>query len=84
MPDSIPCPQCGAQARITERFWLDSTDGPSRAPQALLPARALVHAAGRDHPASAGRLPGSRPGRPAELTGARARRCPRAAPELAS
>ena len=28
MPDSIPCPQCGAPARITERFWLDSTDGP--------------------------------------------------------
>jgi hypothetical protein len=28
MPDSIPCPQCGAPARITERFWLHSTDGP--------------------------------------------------------
>jgi hypothetical protein len=28
MPYSIPCPQCGAPARITERFWLDSTDGP--------------------------------------------------------
>jgi hypothetical protein len=28
MPDSISCPQCGAPARITERFWLDSTDGP--------------------------------------------------------
>ena len=28
MPDTIPCPQCGAPARITERFWLDSTDGP--------------------------------------------------------
>ena len=28
MPDSIPCPQCGAPALITERFWLDSTDGP--------------------------------------------------------
>jgi hypothetical protein len=28
MPDSIRCPQCGAPARITERFWLDSTDGP--------------------------------------------------------
>ena len=28
MPDSIPCPQCGAPAWITERFWLDSTDGP--------------------------------------------------------
>jgi hypothetical protein len=28
MSDSIPCPQCGAPARITERFWLDSTDGP--------------------------------------------------------
>ena len=28
MPDTIPCPQCGASARITERFRLDSTDGP--------------------------------------------------------
>jgi hypothetical protein len=28
MPDTIPCPDCGAQATITERFWLDSTDGP--------------------------------------------------------
>jgi hypothetical protein len=28
MPDTIPCPQCGAPARITERFRLDSTDGP--------------------------------------------------------
>ncbi len=28
MRDSIPCRQCGAPAQITERFWLDSTDGP--------------------------------------------------------
>jgi hypothetical protein len=28
MPDSILGPQCGAPAEITERFWLDSTDGP--------------------------------------------------------
>jgi hypothetical protein len=28
MPDTIACPQCGAPARITQRFWLDSTDGP--------------------------------------------------------
>jgi hypothetical protein len=28
MPDTIPSPQCGLRARITERFWLDSTDGP--------------------------------------------------------
>ena len=28
MPDSIRCPQGGAPAWITERFWLDSTDGP--------------------------------------------------------
>ena len=28
MPDSIPCPQCSAPAQITERFWLNSTDGP--------------------------------------------------------
>ena len=25
MPDTIPCPQCGAPAQITERFWLGST-----------------------------------------------------------
>lgn len=28
MPDTIPSPQCGDPARITERFWLDSADGP--------------------------------------------------------
>ena len=28
MEEPICCPQCGAPARITERFWLDSTDGP--------------------------------------------------------
>jgi hypothetical protein len=28
MPGTIPCPQCGASARITERFWLRSTAGP--------------------------------------------------------
>jgi hypothetical protein len=28
MPDTIPCPQSGAPAQITEQFWLDSTDGP--------------------------------------------------------
>jgi hypothetical protein len=28
MPDTIPCPQCGDPAQITERFWLDATDGP--------------------------------------------------------
>ena len=28
MDEPIPCPQCGAPAQITERFWLDSTDGP--------------------------------------------------------
>jgi hypothetical protein len=28
MPDTIACPRCGARAQITERFWLDSTDGP--------------------------------------------------------
>jgi hypothetical protein len=28
MPDIIPCPECGAPAQITDRFWLDSTDGP--------------------------------------------------------
>jgi hypothetical protein len=28
MPDTIPCPHCGALARITERFWLHSPDGP--------------------------------------------------------
>ena len=27
MDEPIPCPQCGARARTTERFWLGSTDG---------------------------------------------------------
>jgi hypothetical protein len=28
MDKAIPCPQCGAPARITERFRLGSTAGP--------------------------------------------------------
>jgi hypothetical protein len=28
MDEPIPCPQCGASARITERFHLPSTAGP--------------------------------------------------------
>jgi hypothetical protein len=28
MHESIPCPQCGAPAQITERFWLGGTTGP--------------------------------------------------------
>jgi hypothetical protein len=28
MADTIACPQCGAAARITERFKLESTAGP--------------------------------------------------------
>jgi hypothetical protein len=28
MDEPIPCPQCGAPARVTERFRLHSTDGP--------------------------------------------------------
>jgi hypothetical protein len=28
MPGTIPCPQCGAPAQITERFRLPSTAGP--------------------------------------------------------
>jgi hypothetical protein len=28
MHEPIACPQCGAPARITERFWLASTAGP--------------------------------------------------------
>jgi hypothetical protein len=28
MSGSIPCPQCGASACISERFWLGSTAGP--------------------------------------------------------
>jgi hypothetical protein len=28
MSDTIPCPQCGAPARITDRFRLGSTAGP--------------------------------------------------------
>jgi hypothetical protein len=28
MDEPIACPQCGAPARITERFWLGGTAGP--------------------------------------------------------
>jgi hypothetical protein len=28
MLEIIACPQCGAPAEITQRLWLDSTDGP--------------------------------------------------------
>jgi hypothetical protein len=28
MEEPVPCPQCGAPTRITERFWLGSTAGP--------------------------------------------------------
>ena len=28
MDEVIPCPQCGAPAQVTERFWLPSTGGP--------------------------------------------------------
>jgi hypothetical protein len=28
MSDVIPCPQCGAPARITLRFWFGGTAGP--------------------------------------------------------
>jgi hypothetical protein len=28
MDEPIACPQCGAPAHITGRFWLASTDGP--------------------------------------------------------
>ena len=33
MCNTIPWPQCGAPAAITERFWLDSTDGPIEHPK---------------------------------------------------
>lgn len=29
MDEPITCPQCGAPAQITERFWLASTAGPA-------------------------------------------------------
>jgi hypothetical protein len=57
MPDTILCPQCGDPARITERFWLDSTDGPVEhlAPH-LMPRRQSM---GRRRPAaSLGSAPG--------------------------
>jgi hypothetical protein len=28
MDEFLSCPQCGAPARITERFWVGSTAGP--------------------------------------------------------
>jgi hypothetical protein len=33
MSDAIPCPQWGAPAESTKRFWLDSTDGPIQHPK---------------------------------------------------
>jgi hypothetical protein len=30
MVEIIACPQCGAPAELTRRFWLDSTDSPIR------------------------------------------------------
>ena len=39
MPDTIPPAHCGEPARITERFWLDSTDGPIEHPKTGCPSK---------------------------------------------
>ena len=33
MSDTIPCPQWGAPAESTKRFWFDSTDSPIQHPR---------------------------------------------------
>jgi hypothetical protein len=64
----MACPQCGAPAEITERFWLDSTDGPIQHLQTicvskhwLTPRAESVH---RQWPVTRSSLGGA-----AELTG---------------
>ena len=69
MPDTIPCPQCGAPAQITERFWLDSTGG---AIEHLKTGRLSKHwltPLADTVQVEQVATPGSRPGGAAELTG---------------
>jgi hypothetical protein len=69
MPDTIPSPQCGDSARITERFWLDSTDGPVEYLKTGCLSKHWFTPWAGDGPVGAGGHSGSRPGGAAELTG---------------
>jgi hypothetical protein len=68
MSDTIPCPQCGAPAEITERFWLDSTDGPIEHLKFGCLSKHWFTPAGRDGAGEAGGHPGARPGAATKLT----------------
>lgn len=65
----VPCPECGAPARVTRQLLLDSTDGPIEHLKTGLRERALAHPVDRDGQAGAAGRPGSRPGG-GELMGA--------------
>ena len=65
----VPCPECGAPARVTKQLLLDSTDGPIEHLKTGLRERALAHPVDRDGQAGAAGRPGSRPGG-GELMGA--------------
>jgi hypothetical protein len=68
MLEIIASPQCGAPAEITQRFWLDSTDGPIQHLQTicvskhwLTPRAETVHQQGpatRSHPRDTAELLG--------------------------
>jgi hypothetical protein len=76
MPEKVPCPECGAPARITERYWLESTDGPVEHLKVGCVHEPLVHSAGRDSPVRAACRSGSRAGRGSELIGLGAHQSP--------
>jgi hypothetical protein len=57
MLEIIACPQCGAPAEITDRFWLDSTDGPIQHLQTICVSKHWLTPPGRDGPPAAARHP---------------------------
>jgi hypothetical protein len=68
MLDTIPGSRRGAPAENTERFWLDSTDGPIEHLKTGCLSKHWLTPRGRDGPSGAGGHAGSRPGGAAELT----------------
>jgi hypothetical protein len=69
MSHTIACPQRGAPVQLIKRFWLDSTDGPSKHLQTGCPSKhwlaPLAETIHREWPDPSG----SGPGEAAELTG---------------
>lgn len=59
MAYGVPCPECGAPARVTRQLLLDSTDGPIEHLKTGLRERALAHPPDRDGQAGAAGRPGS-------------------------